>query len=158
MSSPPNMVWHDSGGSVTTAQSVTGVGTSGAIPLGTTSNVLTCRLYNNPGNVASTYVDATNVSFTVYDDASHQGLAVSPVTLGLYVQMKITSMNGSTTLADTQFVGIGGLTKHTMPMNSATLVGGSSNYLDISICVVVPTTATVALVTIALWVEYNATA
>ena len=136
---------------------LTGSGSGNAIPMGTSSAQVSLRIYNNFAG-ATGVVDATNCVLAVYDDTTHQGTAVNPPSTSLYVQVQVLDYNGGTTGADTFYYAIGGQVKHALPVNSGTLGGGSSNYVTVSVQVVIPTNATQGSVSQGLWVEYNATA
>ena len=142
---------------VITSQAMSGSGFSGAIPAGTTSTAATIRIYNNFAAAAG-IADATGCVLACYDDTTHQGVGVTTPTTGLYIQVQVTNYNGVTTGADTQFFGIGGQTKHPIPVNSGTISGTGANYVTINVQVVVPSNATQGAVSQGLWIEYSATA
>lgn len=135
----------------------TGTGFSGAIPVGSNSSSVTIRIYNNFANAAN-IADAVLCTLAVYDDTVHQGQATSKATTGFYVQVQCTDYNGNTTGGDTQFVGIGGQTKHQIPVNGGTIGGTGTNYVTVVIQIAVPSTASQGSVSQGLWLEYTATA
>lgn len=143
---------------VQTGLGFTGSGYGGAIPVGTNSNIVTVRLYNNfqgGGGIA----DATSCVLACYDDAIHSGLALSTPTTGLYLQVMVIDYNGVTTGQDTQWYGIGGTgTKHAIPVNGGTIGGASTNYVTIQIRYSIPANATQGAVSQGVWLEYNASA
>ena len=140
-----------------TSLALTGSGYNGAVPLGTASAATTVRLYNNFA-AASGVADATNCVLAVYDDAVHQGTAITPPSTGLYVQVDVLDYNGATLGADTSYYALGGQVKHAVPVNSGTIAGSGSNYVTLSLQVVIPTGATQGSVSQGIWLEYNATA
>lgn len=136
---------------------LTGVGSLGAIPVGTTSNVVTVRIYNNFAG-ASSIADALNCVLAVYDDAVHQGIAIVAPSMLQYLQVEVTDYNGVTTGQDTLYYAIGGSVKHPIPVNGGTLGGTTANYATINVIAVIPAIATQAAVSQALWLEYSSTA
>lgn len=161
MTSPPTIEWRASltPFAVITSQAFSGSGFSGAVPAGTTSGALTVRIYNNFLAVAS-IADATNCVLAVYDDVVHQGTAVTTPAVALYVQAKVLDYNGVTTGADSAYVGLGGSTKHAVPVNGGVLAGSGSatNYVTVSLQIVVPSTATQGSISQGIWLEYNSSA
>ena len=141
---------------VISSQAFTGSGFGGAIQVGTSSAVITVRVYNNFA-AAGSIVDATNCTLAVYDDTIHQGQATTTPTTGHYVNVKVTDYNGVTTGADTLYFPIGGLTKHAVPVNSGTIAGAVANYITVNIQIVVPTSATQGSVSQGIWLEYSST-
>lgn len=133
---------------------MTGSGPNGSITLGTTSNPVTLRLYNNyagAGGIGTAY----NVTFSSYDDDTNWGVfSTEPVTEG-WLQIKVLNYDGSTTNADTQWYALGGLNKHIMPMNSAQIAGNVSHYVTFMLQVSVPLSTSTYSVFQALWVEYT---
>lgn len=142
---------------VLTSSAITGSGSGGSIPVGSTSNTLVVRLYNNFA-AASGIADALSCVLAVYDDTVHSGVATQASSTGLYVQVEVIDYNGVTTGQDTLYVGIGGSTKHAIPVNTGTIGGTGANYVTINIQVVVPSTSTQGAVSQGIWVEYNSTA
>lgn len=140
-----------------TSLAFTGSGYNNSIPVGTSSNAITFRIYNNFANAAS-IDDAHQCVLAVYDDGTHQGTALTPASLGHYVEVKITNYNGSTTDADPDFIGIGGSVKHLLPTNSGAISGSGTNYITVIIQITVPAIATQGAVTQGLWLEYTSTA
>ncbi len=136
----------------------TGAGVGGAIPLGTSSNTVTLRLYNNfvgGGGIA----DAVSCVLASYDTALTQGSSSTPAVTGAYLQVSVVDYNGVTTGNDNAvFYAIGGNTKHPIPVNSGTIGGSSTNYVTLLVKIVVPTSATQGAISQGLWVEYTATA
>ena len=159
MTASPVVEWRSnvSAFPVITSMALTGTGSGGAIPVGTTSSTVTARLYNNFA-AAGGIADALNCVLAVYDDTVHDGLALTAATLGQYVQVEVTLYNGSGTGADSVFYAIGGSVKHPIPTNSGTISGTGANYVTIVIQYVVPSTATQGAVSQGLWVEYSSTA
>ncbi len=156
----PTVEWRASTPSYTvqTAIAPTGSGYGGAIPLGTSSNVITLRLYNNfqgGGGIA----DAVSCVLACYDDTLHQGQATTLPVTNAYLAVSVADYNGTTTGSDGgTYYAIGGSVKHPVPVNSGTIGGATTNYVTINIKIVVPSSATQGAVTQGLWVEYTATA
>jgi hypothetical protein len=141
---------------VITSLPLTGTGFSGAIPAGTTSNVLTVRIYNNFA-AAGSVADALNCVLTSYDDVTHQSQGtIVPVT-GQYLHVQVMDYNGVTTGADTSTFGIGGTVKHPVPTNSGTISGTGANYITVNVTAVVPANATQGAVSQGFWLEYSST-
>ena len=161
MSTSPVITWNSNTTpfSTITGLALTGSGSSGAVPMGTTSNVAVVRLYNNFAAAAG-IADAINCVLAVYDDATHQGVATTTPATAHYLQVEVANYNGSSTGADTQFYAIGGMSvKHPIPTNSGTIGGTGANYVTINIQMVVPAAApVVGPVSLGLWLEYNSVA
>lgn len=136
---------------------LTGVGYSGAIPAGTASSVVTLRIYNNFGAVGSV-VDALNCVLASYDDTLHQGVGTSAPVVGHYLTVQVMTYNASTTGADSVPYGVGGGTKHLVPVNGGTISGTGANYLTVQVQGTIPALATQGAVSQGLWLEYSATA
>lgn len=155
----PIMEWRNaaSPNAVVTSVAISGSGYNGAIPTGTSSTPVTLRLYNNFAN-ASNIADALNCRIACYDDTVHQGVAVNPPALLLYVSIQVTDYNGLALGADTQHYGIGGGVKHAIPTNGGTISGTGSNYVSVSLQVSVPANATQGGVSQGVWLEYSSTA
>lgn len=141
---------------VVTGIPMVGTGFAGAIPLGTSSAVVILRIYNNFANAGSVG-DATNCVLAVYDGATNQGVAANPSTTGLYIKVQVVDYDSNTTGGDTFYFGLGGQTKHAVPVNSAVLWGAASNYFTVNIQAVIPTNATQGSVQWGLWLEYSST-
>lgn len=141
---------------VVSSLALTGSGSLGAIPVGTQSNVVTIRVYNNFAG-ASSIADALNCVIAAYDDTVHQGTAINAPSTGLYLQVEVTDYNGVTTGGDTLYYAIGGTTKHPLPVNSGTLGGSSANYATVNVIAVIPATATQGAISQGLWIEYSST-
>jgi len=154
----PVIEWRNSTNpfAVITSVALAGTGLSGAIPVGTSSNVATVRVYNNFA-AAGSIADATSCILAVYDDTSHQGVAINSPTTGLYIQVEVTDYNGVTTGADTNYFALGGQTKHAIPTNSGTIAGAAANYCTVNIKAVVPANAVQGAVSWGLWLEYSST-
>lgn len=159
MTSAPVIEWRSSITPFGTIASVaiTGSGSSGAVPIGTSSNVATVRLYNNFA-AAGSIADATSCVLTSYDDTVHQGIATTVPVTSQYLLVQVVNYNGSTTSADTQYFAIGGSTRHAIPTNSGTLSGTGANYVTINIKINAPSTATQGAISQGLWLEYTSTA
>lgn len=159
MATSPIVEWRNSTSPFASIASlaITGSGYNGAIPVGTSSSVMTVRVYNNFVNTTG-IADATNCVIACYDDTIHQGTAVNPETVGQYVGVSITDYNGTTTGGDTTFFQIGGSIKHPVAVNAGTIVGASSNYITVQIQVIIPQNAAQGSVTQGLWIEYSSTA
>lgn len=142
---------------VVSGQAMSGAGFAGAIPAGTNSNLVTLRIYNNFAGAAN-IADATGCVLACYDDAIHQGTAINPPSLNLYVQVQVQDYNGNATGGDSAFFAIGGQTKHALPTNSGTISGTGANYITLNVQVVVPSNAAQGSVSQGLWLEYTATA
>lgn len=157
MPTSPVIEWRDpvTPANVLSTLPLSGQGYAGSIPVGTSSSVATVRIYNNYV-AASGVVDAYNCVLAVYDDAIHQGTAVTPPTTGLYLQVQVVDYNGVTTGGDTSFFALGGQTKHPIPVNGAVLSGTGANYLTVNVQAVVPSTATQGSITQGVWLEYSA--
>lgn len=134
-----------------------GSGFGGAVPLGTTSNVQTVRLYNNFAAAAS-IADANNCSLASYDDEIHQGLATTSQVNNHYLQVQVTDYNGVTTGADVSYFSIGGSFKHALPTNGSTISGTGANYVTINLKVSVPAIANNGTITQGVWLEFSSTA
>src|SRR4029077_5136010 len=158
MASSPVIEWRSSVTpfGVVSTQALAGGGFGGAIPVGSTSNVVTMRLYNNFA-AASSIADALSCVLALYDDVIHQGTAVSTPAVSQYIQVQVLDYNGGTTGGDTNYYGIGGQTKHPIPVNGGTLGGAVANYCTINIRAVLPSTSTQGSVSLGLWVEYSST-
>jgi len=159
MASPPVAEWRagTTPFGVLSSLAFTGSGFNGAVPSGTNSNPQTVRIYNNFA-AAANIADATNAVIAVYDDTVHQGSATSVPTTGLYVQVKVLDYSGNTTNADSAFFGVGGGTKHAIPVNNGTIGGAVSNYVTVTIQIAIPSNATQGAVSQGIWVEYNSVA
>lgn len=158
MASSPVMEWRSAvspNGTLST-QPLTGGGFNGAIPVGSTSTVLTVRLYNNFAGAAN-IADALSCVLAVYDDVVHQGTAVTTPATGQYIQVQVVDYNGNTNGADTQYYGIGGQVKHPIPVNGGTIGGAAANYCTINIQAVLPANATQGTISLGLWLEYSST-
>jgi|SRR5579884_772229 len=141
---------------VVTTQSLIGSGYNGAIPMGTSSVVVTLRLYNN-FSAANGITDATSCVLAAYDDAINQGNATSPAAKNKYLHVKVLDYNGIVTNADTQYYAIGGTTKHPIPTNGGTIGGATPNYVTVSLKIMAPTNAVQGSVSQGVWLEYNTT-
>lgn len=135
----------------------TGTGAGGAIPLGTTSNVQTVRIYNNFAAAAS-IADALNVFVSSYDDELHQGLATTIPVTQTYMQIQVADYNGVTTNADVSFLSIGGQTRHPVPTNGGTISGTGANYITLNLQVNIPANAATGVITQGVWIEFSSTA
>lgn len=124
--------------------------------MGTNSTPVTVRVYNN-FLAAGSIADALSCVLACYDDVIHQGTAVNTPTTGLYVQVEVLDYNGSVTGADSTYYAIGGATKHAIPTNSGTISGSGANYIEVSIQIAIPATATQGSVSQGLWIEYSST-
>lgn len=158
MASSPVVEWRQvaSPNSVVSTFPLSGSAFSGAIPVGTSSNVFTLRVYNNFA-VASSIADALSCVLAVYDDTIHEGQTVAVATSAKYVNVQVTDYNGISTGADSAYYAIGGATKHPLPVNGGTLGGATANYATINVKVVIPTTATQGSISQGLWIEYSST-
>jgi hypothetical protein len=139
---------------VLSSLALTGTGYNGAVVVGSTSTTATLRIYNNFSNTSGV-ADATSCRLACYDDTIHQGASVQPQTTGQYLQVQVANYNGNTTGADTNFYAIGGLTKHSISLNSGTLSGTGTNYFTVNVQVAIPATATQGITTQGLWLEYS---
>lgn len=131
-----------------------GTGFNNAIPVGGQSTPVTIRIYNNFANTAGIH-DAINCVLASYDDATHQGSAASTPVSQLWLNVQVLDFNGLTGSADTNYVPIGGATKHAVPVNNGTIPGATSNYIEVNLMVVIPATASSNSVTQGLWLEYS---
>ena len=159
MASSPVLEWRNVGSpnAVITSLAMTGTGFAGAIPIGTTSNTVVARIYNN-FSAAASIADATNCIIASYDDTTHQGTAIAPATTGLYLSVEVNDYNGTTTGADTLFYAIGGSTKHSIPVNSGLLSGTGANYCTVTFQLSVPANAAQGAVSQGVWLEFSSTA
>jgi hypothetical protein len=159
MASSPVVEWREvvSPNSVVGTLALTGSAFSGAIPVGTSSNVVSIRVYNNFA-AATGIADALSCVLAAYDDAIHEGQATSTPTSAKYLQVSVTDYNGISTGGDGSiYYAIGGATKHTLPVNGGTLGGGAANYATVNLKVVIPATATQGNIVQGLWIEYSST-
>lgn len=133
---------------------LTGTGTSGAIPTGTYSATATIRIYNNY-SAATGIADAVNCTLASYDNATQQNQATTTPVLNGWLQVQVMDYNGTPTSQDTQFYALGGSLKHRIPVNNAVLGGSTSNYVTVQVQVVIPASATGSTITQGLWLECN---
>lgn len=133
---------------------LTGTGSNGAIVVGSSSNIITVRIYNNFA-AAATIADATSCVLACYDDTIHQGTAVLVPSINMYLAVQVTDYNGITTSSDLAFFPIGGTTKHRIPVNSAILGGAVANYVTVNIQATIPQNATQGTVLQGVWLEYS---
>lgn len=158
MASSPVIEWRAATTPFATLSSIalTGTGFGGAVPVGTSSGVVTVRVYNN-FLVAAGIADALNCVVAVYDDPTHQGIAINPSTTGLYTQVQVLNYNNTGLGADTAYFRVGGTTKHAIPTNGGTISGNGSNYVTLNIKVAVPPKAIQGAVSQGIWIEYSST-
>lgn len=135
----------------------TGSGFGGAVPLGTTSNVQTVRIYNNFA-AAANIADANNCSLASYDDEIHQGLATTTQVNNHYLQVQVVDYNGTTTSVDASYFSIGGSVKHALPTNGGTISGTGANYVTVNLKVSIPAVANNGTITQGVWLEFSSTA
>lgn len=131
-----------------------GSGYNSSILIGQSSNVFTCRIYNNFGNSA-TVGNAINCVLAAYDSSANQGYATTLPIQQKWLQVSVQDYNGTTTNADNgAYYPIGGTQKHPVTPNSGIISASGPNYITVNMKLVIPSSAPAQVGTIGLFLEY----
>ena len=143
---------------VITSVALTGNGVSGAINSNDGfSATSTIRVYNN-FSAAGSIADALNCQFASYDDTTHQGSSATYPVANQMLLVQVTNYNGSTSGAGGGATIGGSLAKLPVSTNSGTISGSGSNYVTLTLYVIIPLGMTPGSYSQGLWLEYDSTA